>query len=869
MNPIARYTRWLHTGVPAGVVETLPVVREDGTTSVPGVYVVGDLRGVPLLKLAADSGAKAARQIAQDPKLREERAASADTLRGEPDEKAAGGGSQVGEPDEQAAGGGGRVLDVVIVGAGVSGMAAALEARARGLDFRILEATEPFTTIVNFPKAKPIYTYPKDLEPEGALKIRADVKEDLVDELREQTLGAGLEPEASRANRLRRRGKLLEVVLADGTTLRARRVILALGRSGDFRRLDVPGEDFDKVYNRLHDPKDYAGRRVLVVGGGDSALETAIALAHAGAEVTLSYRGAALSRPKHDNVEQLEALGTRVRVVLSTRVREIRADDVLIERADGSTELLPNDVVFVMIGREAPLGFFRRSGMALVGERGARFWGTLALSLAFFAFVYHWKAGGALTAWFDAHRWFPFNLPATDPSTLLGTIAISFHSPGAWYSLAYTAAITIFGVRRIRRRRTAYVTAQTATLMAVQILPLFLLPYVILPWAGNRGAFDKRDRVERMSESDVAAWYDAAARSEPTQLAQQRFPTWGRTLVTYAPPASPSPAMGDEAFHTVSIKSSEGPTRVAVVHLRERRIDIRDDSLPTWRLADTLFPETEWDPQGREYWRAFGFILAWPLFLWNMFTDKPNGVWLAISLVQTFVLIPLIVLRWGKGAYCGWICSCGALAETLGDTHRQKMPHGPVWNRLNMTGQVIFAVALVLLVLRVAGWALPWDHPVNVAYAAVLTGKTVAGASHPFPAPLLNYKWLVDLFLAGIVGTGLYFHFSGRVWCRFACPLAAWMHIVARFSRFRILADKKKCISCNVCTSVCHQGIDVMNYANKGAPMDDVECVRCSACVQSCPTGVLTFGGIDRRTGRVVGTDRLVASAVQLREGAR
>jgi polyferredoxin len=127
----------------------------------------------------------------------------------------------------------------------------------------------------------------------------------------------------------------------------------------------------------------------------------------------------------------------------------------------------------------------------------------------------------------------------------------------------------------------------------------------------------------------------------------------------------------------------------------------------------------------------------------------------------------------------------------------------------------------------------------------------------------------VDLFLAGAVGYGAYFWFSGRVWCRFACPLAAYMHIVTRFSRFRILAEKKKCISCNVCTSVCHQGIDVMNFANKGLPMEDPECVRCSACVQSCPTGVLRFGQVHPRSGEVIGFDRLPASPVIMREESR
>jgi len=77
------------------------------------------------------------------------------------------------------------------------------------------------------------------------------------------------------------------------------------------------------------------------------------------------------------------------------------------------------------------------------------------------------------------------------------------------------------------------------------------------------------------------------------------------------------------------------------------------------------------------------------------------------------------------------------------------------------------------------------------------------------------------------------------------------MHIYARFSQYRIFAKKEKCISCNVCTSVCHQGIDIMNFANKGLPMIDPQCVRCSACVQECPTGVLTFGRINN-TGKTV-----------------
>ena len=123
------------------------------------------------------------------------------------------------------------------------------------------------------------------------------------------------------------------------------------------------------------------------------------------------------------------------------------------------------------------------------------------------------------------------------------------------------------------------------------------------------------------------------------------------------------------------------------------------------------------------------------------------------------------------------------------------------------------------------------------------------------------------MFLAGVIGYGAYFWYSGRVWCRFFCPLAALMHIFARFSRFAIVADKKKCISCNVCTSVCHQGIDVMNFANKGLPMPDPECVRCSACVSTLPDRRAQFGQIDR-SGRVIKLDLLPASPVSMREGS-
>ncbi|MDH3216336.1 MAG: NAD(P)-binding domain-containing protein [Candidatus Krumholzibacteria bacterium] len=765
MNVISTYARWLHTRWPAGHVEKLPVVDENGTTNIKGVYVAGDLRGIPLLKFSADGGARAVRHILQDPSFS--------------------------KAQSQPSSGDSEVLDLVIVGAGVAGMSAAIEAKSAGLRFVVLESAEPFSTIVNFPKGKPIYTYPKDMKPVGALEITADVKEALVAELRQQATAFGIEPVVAHCDRVRPKGKLLELHIAESQTLLARRVILGLGRSGNFRSLDVPGEDLDKVYNRIHDPKDFCGLNALVVGGGDSALETAIALAQCGSNVTLSYRKKEFSRPKPENLEKLEKISGdptadvaienptservttaaggylaehrqagSINLAMESAVEEIREKDVVLKTIGDRIETLPNDVFFTMIGREAPLDFFRRSGIRIAGEWNKK---TYLSFIGFFIFcvaLYNWKSGGFLSSLFYQRNWFPVSLTTTfadaNPSTLLGTLVISASGPSFWYTLAYCILVVVFGIRRIRRRKTSYIKVQTMTLMAVQVLPLFLLPEIILPLLDKHGLL--------------------------------------------------------------------------------------------WRpLADGFFPVVDYG-HGREFWRAYGLILAWPLNVYNVFTDSPIVWWLVISFVQTFVFIPAIIYFWGKGAYCGWICSCGALAETLGDTQRHKMLHGPRWNRLNMVGQVVLAVALLLLIVRIYGWLSPSPTIERV----FLSSKE-------------NYKWIVDVFLAGVVGYGVYFWFSGRVWCRFLCPLAALMHVYARFSRFRILSDKKKCISCNVCTSVCHQGIDIMNFANKGIAMEDPECVRCSACVQSCPTGVLTFGQVDRQ-GKTIKTDRLMASPVQINE---
>ncbi len=773
MNIIQNYYQWLHGQWSDRSVEKQPLVNADGTTNVEGIYVVGDLTGIPLLKFSVDTGAKAIQTIVNNQNFINRKTET-------------------------------NVHDLVIIGGGVSGYAAAIEAKKEGLDSKLLEVNKPFSTIENFPKNKPIYTYPTEMSPQGDLQFSDKVthKESLLSELKEQIKEQNIEADIANASHVERKGNILHVHLNTGDIIKAHRVVIAIGRSGNYRKLNVKGENLEKVNNRFIDPKAYIDQELLVVGGGDSALEAAIATAEEKAKVTLSYRKPEFSRAKPENIERVTQLATdgKITLKMATQVKEITPDTVVLSSKDGEKETINNEQVLLATGREAPLDFFRRSKINISGESTALGWAFFGFFILALMALYDWKGYGFLNSFWGSFA-YPDQMPALigsmgewwqqqvdDRSTLIGTIAVSLKSRSFYYTSLYTILIAYFGYQRIQRRKTPYVTVQTSVLFLIQLFPLFLLPEIILPLLGYNGFFDA-GTGKAVADALFPSYISAQ------ELAAHTWPEWGHP---------------------------------------------------------------------RAYWHAYSFIFAWPLGVYTVFTDTPQVAWLIIGAIQTFVIIPLIVMKWGKGAYCSWICSCGAMAETMGDQQRHKMPHGAKWNKLNMLGQFILLTAAILLVIRILGWVYP-ESWMNQMFNLFLKGENK-------DYQLVNafsYKWVVDIFLAGVLGFGLYFKYSGRTWCRFACPLAALMHIYSRFGRFAIVSEKSKCISCNQCTSVCHQGIDVMAFASKGEHMQDPQCVRCSACVQTCPTGVLTFGEVDRKTSAVIKTDKLAASPVQMAEKAR
>ena len=200
-------------------------------------------------------------------------------------------------------------------------------------------------------------------------------------------------------------------------------------------------------------------------------------------------------------------------------------------------------------------------------------------------------------------------------------------------------------------------------------------------------------------------------------------------------------------------------------------------------------------------------------------------VWgIALSLVA----VPVLTYFFGKRWYCSWVCGCGGLAETLGDPYRHlsgKSLKAWKFERVIVHSVLVFAVVMTALVL----------------YTYLSGQSTVLGFLDSYNVRS-TYGFYIGSIFAGVVGTGFYPVMGNRVWCRFGCPLAAYLGLVQRFkSRFRITTNGGQCISCGNCSAYCEMGIDVRAYAQRGQDIVRSSCVGCGICSAVCPRGVLNL----------------------------
>ncbi len=322
-------------------VNRIAVPQIDGNfqSNVAGLYIVGELGGRGLIKNAINEGKMAIEHIMTQLPSCEPRSD--------------------GDPE---------AFDVCIVGSGPAGLSAGLEAHRGKLRYVILEQGSVSDTVRKYPRKKLLLAEPVSIPLYGDLWIADASKETLLQVWETIIANTGLEVRTGiKVDRIAREGAFFDVV-ADGAHYRARRVVLAMGRRGTPRRLGVPGEETDKVFFDIVEMEAFAGQRVLVVGGGDSAVETALGLANQpDTEVRLSYRGDAFSRVKPRNTDKLQRAIAEGRVIpmLKSEVREIRSDVVVMD-VGGETAILPNDTVIVRIGGEAPSAFLEKLGVRIV-----------------------------------------------------------------------------------------------------------------------------------------------------------------------------------------------------------------------------------------------------------------------------------------------------------------------------------------------------------------------------------------------------------------------------------------------------------------------------------------------------------------------
>ncbi len=312
----------------------IPNISKDFETNVPGVFIAGELGGMGLIRKTAEQGRQAMAAIRR---------------RTEDDH--------------------GAPLDVVIVGAGPAGLSAGLSAVFHKLRYVILEQEDSLGgSVYHYPRNKIAMTAPVKLDLVGTVRLGSEVqKEKLLEFWHQVVEKTGIQLRFNeRFEKLEKLGDGSFDVVTSRGRYHTRSVLLALGRRGTPRKLDVPGEELPKVVYRLVDAEQYAGKNVLVVGGGDSALEAAIALAdEAAAKVTLSYRSNAFSRVKEKNrsrLQELEATG-RVRVLLESTVKRIDPAQVTLGLKGGSEQSLANDQVIICAGGVLPTPLLKEIGI--------------------------------------------------------------------------------------------------------------------------------------------------------------------------------------------------------------------------------------------------------------------------------------------------------------------------------------------------------------------------------------------------------------------------------------------------------------------------------------------------------------------------
>jgi len=317
----------------------LPHVSQEFETNVPMLFIAGELGGMGLIKNAVEQGKQAAGYMAT--KLNK--------------------GSK-------------HDFDVIIIGAGPAGISATLRCAELGLKYKTVEQDTIGGTVYSFPRSKIVMTAPMELPLHGKVKFVETSKDQLITLWTDVISNNNIKiDENERVETITKDGDQFKVTTVKGSYTSSA-VILAIGRRGSPRKLGVPGEERANVFYRLLEPELIENKNILVVGGGDSAIESAILLAHGSNKVSLSYRSDSFSRCKPKNLENINTYSNsgKLEVLFSTNVVEIRERSVVLNRGGDPNDTfeLENDLVYIFAGGELPTKFLEKAGIKITRKFG-------------------------------------------------------------------------------------------------------------------------------------------------------------------------------------------------------------------------------------------------------------------------------------------------------------------------------------------------------------------------------------------------------------------------------------------------------------------------------------------------------------------
>ncbi|NUO03349.1 MAG: NAD(P)-binding domain-containing protein [Saprospiraceae bacterium] len=311
----------------------LPHVNQNFETNVRGIYIAGELGGMGLIKNSVEQGEAAVESIVKSGFKRNK-----------------------------------DIYDLIIIGAGPAGISASLTAKKHNLNFLTVDQDSLGGTVFNFPRSKIVMTAPMDLPLDGKVKVYNTSKTELLSlwqmvlaknniKIRENTKVEGILIDGDHFN----------VMTLKGETFKTKNVLLAIGRRGSPRKLGIPGESLEKVAYRLLEPENVMNKRVIVVGGGDSAIEAALSLADQN-KVIISYRSEAFSRLKPQNRKNLESAIGRgaVEVKLKSNLVKIEQEKAILEEESTPEPVeIENDMVYIFAGGELPTQFLQKAGVQI------------------------------------------------------------------------------------------------------------------------------------------------------------------------------------------------------------------------------------------------------------------------------------------------------------------------------------------------------------------------------------------------------------------------------------------------------------------------------------------------------------------------